>query len=196
MGKFLKRYTNLLISALLVLASSGLDGVYMSLWMPGAPILGFILNLAADIANMYLSHRVGKLLRSKNAVKQRGAIVLFTGELVAIAYSWLFTWRQLLRVLPAIEPTDYKWLAPLIAGSIPALLAYLSLEAGINSVSSKVFVAEQSAVAVEQESILAEQYTCLHCPASFATQRALNAHQRVHKRDNGRKQPTKQTESA
>jgi len=140
--KFTCKHANLFISGGLVIASSGLDGVYMSLWTPTFPILGFILNFAADVTNMYLGNQVGKLLRSKSSTKHAGAVFLFTGEIVAIAYSWLFSWRQLLIVLPAVEPADYRWLSLVIGGFIPSLLAYLGVSNGLNSVSGKLFAAQ------------------------------------------------------
>lgn len=210
-GYFVKSHANLLIGAGLMLASSGLDGVYMSLWMPANfPVLGFILNIVADVCDLYLSSQVGSLLRKKDAVKRYGAFLIFAGQLIAIGYSWLFSWRQLLRVLPAIEPDAYKWLAPLTAGFIPLLLAALGINDGLSSFSSKIFFAgsqdeqgqKQLQPATSQQpslAILAEPFQCQHCEESFGSQSALNAHQRRHKRKlkrgNGHEQREKLTTS-
>lgn len=186
---WVKRYSSELIGAGLMLASSGLDGVYMALWMPArVPWLGFVLNTMADITDLYLGHRVGRLIRSKDATKRLGAIALFAGELVAVAYSWFFSWRQLLRILPAIEPEHYSWVAPLAAGFIPLLLAFLGIESGLTSLNSKTFIAEErSSIAPQPAIIEPPALACSVCGAThgksgkpFLTRAAVSGHMSEH----------------
>ena len=109
----------------LMLASSGLDGAYMARWMPPSwGWLGFVLNTTAAISGMILTYFYGRL-QQDGAKKRRLSNVLLAAEVVAVGYSWFFGWRQLLAVLPVVEPVDYRWVAPLAAGFIPLLLAFI-----------------------------------------------------------------------
>ena len=119
----------------LMLASSGIDGVYMARWMP-ITILGFILNTVADIADMVLAHKYGKLQRKRSDVKRRWSVLLLFGELCAIGYSWFFSWLQLRIVLRDIEPQDWRWIAPIAAGFIPVLLAFLGFAQALDDTSA------------------------------------------------------------
>lgn len=113
----------------LMLASSGIDGAYMTLWMPpGATWLGYVLNTVSDVAGMVLMYWYGRLLQTRQNEsggkrKLKLSRVLLGAEVVAVAYSWLFSWRQLLIVLPSVEGEATRWVAPLAAGFIPLLLA-------------------------------------------------------------------------
>lgn len=195
---WLKRNTSTLIGAGLMLASSGLDGVYMSLWMPSRfPVLGFVLNTMADVCDLYLGQRAGRLIRSKDPLKRWGALAVFGGQLIAVAYSWFFSYRQLLRVLPAIEPANTESIAFWAAGFIPLLLAVLGIEEGLSSVNSKVFIAESDEQAMA-EPLLSEPLAlaCSICGATegkggrpFLNQAALSGHMSAHKRSgNGHEQ--------
>jgi hypothetical protein len=177
-----KRHQSDLIAGGLMLASSGLDGLYMALWMPpGWGWLGLVLNTMADVTDLYLGKRVGTFLRSSDGIKRWGALAIFGGQLVAIAYSWFFSYRQLLRVLPAIEPEHYEQIALWAAGFIPLLLAILGIESGLSSFSSKRFFAESEMETAKIASVPA-MLRCEHTGCGFeaGTQQALNAHQRVH----------------
>ena len=110
----------------LMLSSSGIDGAYMAQWMPpGFTWLGYVLNTVADVSGMALTYYYGILLKKARGNKKNvnKAKVLLVAEFVAVAYSWFFSWRQLLCVLPSAEPNDYKWVAPVSAAFIPLLLA-------------------------------------------------------------------------
>ena len=109
----------------LMLASSGLDGVYMAKWMPaGWGWLGLVLNTMSDIAAMTITYWFGRLQQS-GKTKRRLSLVLLGAELVAVAYSWFFSWRQLRIVLPAVEPAAWGWVSAIAAGFIPLLLAFV-----------------------------------------------------------------------
>ena len=193
----------------LMLASSGLDGVYMSRWMPpGVAWLGFVLNTMADVGNLILMYWYGRLRQSPRGSKRyKLAALLLPAELVAVGYSWLLSWRQLRIVLPAVEPEHWRWVAPIAAGFIPLLLAFVgwaqALLAGKLDVPAKAAEMPKSAtfepastdVAIldsdtqvtptegELETWLDEdlsRYVCGTCRAAFGSQQALNAHQRAH----------------
>jgi len=168
-----KRWTmdNLLwiVAMGLMLASSGIDGVYMALWMPiGWAWLGLVLNTVADIANPVISHRFGQLQHDPSAAKRKASWILLGAEVVAVAYSWFFSWRQLLRVLPTVEPEDYPWIAFVSAGFIPLLLAFVGYAESLR---------EARALDVTKP------YLCPTCRKPFATQKGLRSHMvQKHKR--------------
>ena len=104
----------------LMLASSGIDGAYMSAWMPrGWEWLGYVLNSVADVSGMILTYNFGRLQQDRTKAKRRLSLFLLGAEIIAVVYSWFFSWRQLLIVLPSVEPMAYRWVAPIAAGFIP-----------------------------------------------------------------------------
>lgn len=116
----------------LMLASSGIDGAYMARWMTdlpgvgGAAVLGYILNTTSDVAGMVLTYWFGRLQQApKNSKQHRLSWFLVGAELVAVGYSWLFSWRQLRIVLLPIEGEDAAWVSWVAAGFIPLLLAFV-----------------------------------------------------------------------
>lgn len=112
-----------IISGGLCLASSGLDGTYMAAWMGKAPYLGYILNTTSDIATLALSYWYGRLRMDYSSVKRARSSLLLIADLVAVGFSWFFSWRQLLRVMPSIEGANTQWVAPIAAAFIPILNA-------------------------------------------------------------------------
>jgi hypothetical protein len=110
----------------LMLASSGIDGAYMARLMSW-PALGYVLNTTADVAGMTLTYYYGRLLRdnARTSNKHKQARYLIISEVVAVGYSWFFSWRQLRLVIRAIEPVEYEWIAVVSAAFIPLLLAFI-----------------------------------------------------------------------
>lgn len=110
----------------LMLASSGIDGAYMARLMSW-PALGYVLNTTADVAGMTLTYYYGRLLRdnARTSNKHKQARYLIISEVVAVGYSWFFSWRQLRLVIRAIEPVGYEWIAAVSAAFIPLLLAFI-----------------------------------------------------------------------
>lgn len=110
----------------LMLASSGIDGAYMARLMSW-PLLGYVLNTTADVAGMTLTYYYGRLLRdnARTSNKHKQARYLIISEVVAVGYSWFFSWRQLRLVIQVIEPVDYEWIASVSAAFIPLLLAFI-----------------------------------------------------------------------
>lgn len=110
----------------LMLASSGIDGAYMARLMSW-PALGYVLNTTADVAGMTLTYYYGRLLRdnARTTNKHKQARYLIISEVVAVGYSWFFSWRQLRIVIQPIEPVGYEWIAAVSAAFIPLLLAFI-----------------------------------------------------------------------
>lgn len=129
----------------LMLASSGLDGVYMSKWMPGGwGWLGFVMNTVADFADLVIGHEYGKLQRQRSSDQKRVlSVFLLGGEVVAIAYSWLFSWRQLRIVLPLMEPTDWPWVAAVSAGFVPLLLFFVGFAQALGETNADLLDREE-----------------------------------------------------
>jgi len=167
----------------LMLASSGLDGVYMAKWMPpGWWVLGLVLNTMADIANLILMYWYTRFRQSpKGSKRYKLAAGLLPAEVVAVGFSWFLSWRQLRAVLPAVEPQHWRWVAPISAGFIPLLLAFVGWAQAL--LAGKLDVAP--AAARTESAPAAAQRRAFACPAAdcdrvFGSQPALNAHMRVH----------------
>jgi len=182
---WLKRNSLWLVGIGLMAASSGLDGLYMARWSGWAP-LGFVLNSMSDLTAMALTYWYGILQRS---TKKRGpSRVLLAGELVAVAYSWFFSWRQLRFVLPAVEVTDWQWVAPVSALYIPLLLAMVGYAQSLRDTRITSQQTESEPVAIA-EPVISEPalLRCRVCGATsgvsgkpFLRQEQLNAHMSAH----------------
>lgn len=191
--KWAKENSLWLVSAGLMLASSGLDGIYMAKWMPdGVYWLGLVLNTMSDIGNMVLMYWYGRLrLSPRGSKRYRLAGALLPAELVAVLYSWFFSWRQLRAVLPAVEPEHWRWVAPLAAGFIPLLLAFVGYAQAL--LAGKL----DGEPAQSKPQPAKPRYICNDCGYVASTQQALNAHQRAHKpADNGSKPAIPEREPA
>jgi len=115
-----------LIGLGLMLASSGIDGAYMSQWMPpGWEWLGLVLNTMADIGGMVLMYWFGRLRQDRSKAKRQLAYALLASEIVSVVYSWGFSYLQLRRVLVAVEGDEAEVVAFFAAGFIPLLLAFV-----------------------------------------------------------------------
>lgn len=172
----------------LMLASSGIDGAYMS-YMMEDPLwsLGYVMNTMSDVSGLIIMYAFGRLQQeSKNTKKWKLSRVLLGAELVAVAYSWFFSWRQLLRALQPIEQAATCWVAPIAAGFIPLLLAFIgwaqALRAGKfgEQGSKQDEQVEQPLEQEEQPPVL----TCKYCGATedkagnpWSNARALRAHE-------------------
>ena len=184
--KWIKRNSLWLVGLGLMLASSGLDGVYMAAWMPEKwGVLGYILNTMADVASMAITYWYGRLQYSE---KKRGpSYGLLAGEVVAVAYSWFFSWRQLRFVLPAVESADWKWVSWLAAGYIPLMLAFIGYAQSLRETRAATKQADSEAQPAQSEPAPLPLFVCDICLHPFGSQPALNAHQRKHKNGNGSK---------
>jgi hypothetical protein len=117
-----RNWLMLLVSVGIMLASSGVDGVYMGAWQPDRwHWLGLVVNTMFDIASPVITYKYGVL--NRNAKKRKYTWPLLVAEVIAIGFSWFFGWRQLRIVMPIIEPTDWGWVAPVSAAATPLVLA-------------------------------------------------------------------------
>jgi hypothetical protein len=109
----------------LMAASSGIDGAYMAAWMPpGAGWLGYVLNTVSDVASEILMYWFGRLQQErKRSKKWKLSWWLLPAVGVIVAFSWFFSWRQLLRAMRPLEGEATRWVAPVSAAFVPALLA-------------------------------------------------------------------------
>lgn len=193
-----------LVSIGLMLASSGIDGAYLARIMPTEPVnlqwLGYVLNTMSDIGSEILMYWFGRLrLFPKNSKRYRMAVILLPAELLTIAYSWFFSWRQLLLIMPAVEPQAAHWVAPIAAGFIPLLLSAIgyaqALLAGrIESEQVQGKVAQERAQEAQEQAHAAQEvaqsvassehgnghrpHTCDWCGREFASRQAVSAHLR------------------
>ena len=126
LGRWFRDNSLWIVGLGLMLASSGLDGVYMSKWMPpGYGWLGLVLNTTSDISGMVIIYWYGRLRQDRSSRKRRLSNVLLAAEAVTVLYSWAFSWRQLRAVLRQYEPQDWQWVSAVAAGFIPLLLAFV-----------------------------------------------------------------------
>jgi len=109
-----------------MLSSSGIDGAYMARWNAWA-WAGYLLNTTTDAAGMVVMFYYGVLIRTSSAGTKRHKLAryLLACEGVVVFYSWFFSWRQLLLVMPAIEGADAQWVALVSAAFVPLLGAFI-----------------------------------------------------------------------
>jgi hypothetical protein len=151
-GQYLQGHSLWLAAIGLMVASSSLDGVYLSRWTPGFPLGGFILNTVADVSTLVISyhinrHRNGSDYKRALAASENRAVSL----LITVGFSWLFTWRYLRPVIFGIEAQAslsplvvlewwplLKWvfcevLAALFSGFVPLMLWEIGRVQGIGA---------------------------------------------------------------
>ena len=131
MFRWIRKNSLVIVGLGLMLASSGLDGAYMSKWMSSQLwFLGYVLNTVSDITGFVLTYWYGVFQQSKDETKRQMSKMLLVGEVVGIVYSWAFSWRQLRFVMPMIETNPIsgsQWEVEIVsfvaAGFIPLTLA-------------------------------------------------------------------------
>lgn len=138
---FLEDNALMLAGMLLMLASAGVDGKFLSMWMsPGLAWLGYVLNLVSDSSGYVLSNAYGRLQNSEDANKRKLSRFLLVGEVVNIFYSWLFSFLVLRERFIAfhVNPitnnlsTEIEVLAFISAGFVPLLLVFLGYAESLN----------------------------------------------------------------
>ena len=116
-----------IMSAGLMLASSGWDGAFLAKLMPFA-WMGYLLNTVADFAGLVIIYWYGRLRQCpKSSKKHKLAIGLLPAELLALCYSWCFSWLQLRVVMIPVEGKDTVWIAPIVAAYIPMQLFFIGV---------------------------------------------------------------------
>lgn len=112
--------SSLWVSSLaLSIFSAGIDGEWMAKMQPW-PWMGYALNFTGDMVSEVLMYHFGKLQKenAKNSKKWKSSWVILIFALVAVWYSWLFSWRQLLSVMVGAPP----WVPFISAMFVPLLL--------------------------------------------------------------------------
>lgn len=202
MKTWLRNNSLWLIGSGLMLASAGIDGAYMARWTI-VPVLGYILNATADICSEVLMYWYGRFQQDRSDRKRRLSAALLAAEVIAVGYSWLFSWRQLRPIFMLIEPADWRWLAPLAAGFIPLLLSFVGYAQSLlvgriaqEPLPQRIAVAQPS-LELAEPSFEPEQpplepsepaaalFRCKKCDFERPTQEAINAHQKAHRANGG-----------
>ena len=97
-------------SAGLMVASSGMDGAYLSKLMPpGWAWLGLVLNTMADITSELGMYWYGRLQADRSVVKRKRARWILGGQVILVGYAWLFGWRQLVPIVAQVTPVPTGW---------------------------------------------------------------------------------------
>jgi len=105
----------------LMLASSGLDGMYLSRLMQPW-VLGYILNTAADITSVRLARQYARFQADRSPKKRRRAWVILFAEVHSVLFSWFFSWRQLRLYLQATALETELFVGNIPASSIVAFV--------------------------------------------------------------------------
>ena len=175
-----------LVSAGLMLSSSGIDGAYMAKIVPW-PIVGYVLNTVSDIGSEVLMYWFGRLRQyPKNTKRYKMAAGVLFAESILTGYAWLFGWRQLLPIITALEDAQTAaWLAPVLAAFTPISLVAVgytqALLAGRIEREQGDSTAEQVPALIESKSTKGNGHSAHQCPwceRGFATQQAVSAHLR------------------
>ena len=192
-GTWILRNSLWLVSAGLMLSSSGIDGAYMAKIVPW-PVVGYVLNTVSDIGSEILMYWFGRIRQfPKNTKRYKMAGGLLFAEAILTGYAWLFGWRQLLPIITALENAQTAaWLAPVLAAFTPislvavgytqALLAgRIEREQGGGTAAQEQPQAEQAEAQSGSKSAGSNGHSAHQCPwceRGFATQQAVSAHLR------------------
>ena len=185
-GTWILRNSLWLVSAGLMLSSSGIDGAYMAKIVPW-PVVGYVLNTVSDIGSEILMYWFGRIRQfPKNTKRYKMAGGLLFAEAILTGYAWLFGWRQLLPIITALEDAQTAaWLAPVLAAFTPISLVAVgytqALLAGRIEREQGDSTAEQVPALIESKSAKGNGHSAHQCPwceRGFATQQAVSAHLR------------------
>jgi len=131
--------------------------------------LGYVLNTVSDVSGLIIMYAFGRLQQErKKSKKWRLSWALLGAEIVAVWFSWFFSWRQLRIVLPAIEGPFAESVAMIAAAFIPLLLAFIGWAQALQAGRFE----EQGEHKSEQPPLASDeglQYERLSCPRCGAT---------------------------
>ena len=209
LGAGILQYSLWIVGFGLMLASSGLDGAFLTKLMPaGFGWLGLVLNTTTDVCSEVVSYWTGRLAQDANKRKREMSKLLWFPQFALVFYAWLFGWRQIIPILREIEPLDFRWLAPLMAAFVPTALVAVGYTQALlagriekedserEAKSSKLEATRSEAVANRSEiEPLVLPFTCEICGATFASQNGLNGHKRKHRNGNGHKSEIRESEA-
>ena len=184
-----------LVAIGLMAASTCFDGVYLES-LSAITGFGFAMNVFSDIANPALMYWYGRLQQDKYKAKRDKSKSILLWERIAIAYSWLFSWRQLrgMVYLAEADPLaarlggpdiasviEIELLAFAFAGFIPLLLAGIGVLQALIAGRIEEEPAESESKAESPAVELSEPFQCEVCGRAFASQAALNGHGGAHR---------------
>jgi len=167
-----------ILSIVIMIASNGGDGRYIRGWQIAGVvgfILGYGLNLAVDAVQEILAYEFtrhwmdtqdGKARTRKRAL----SMLLLAGQFGLIYFAVVFAYRQ----YSLLQPDEPNWLRWSMAAFAPAALTFLGVAQALRTQQQR----EPKPRAVKP------QFKC-DCGYVAKNQAALNAHQRVHNRNNG-----------
>lgn len=144
--KFFQDNALMVSGMLLMLASAGVDGKFLSMWMSdGMQWLGYVLNLVGDASGYVMSNAYGRLQNDEDENKRKLSRFLLVGEFVNIAYSWLFSFLVLrdrfvvffTRPIFGNVNLEVEILAFLSAGFVPLSLVFLGYADSLNKTQTK-----------------------------------------------------------
>lgn len=99
--------------------SAGIDGEWLSKMQP-LPWMGYALNFVGDLTGEVLMYQFGKMQKqsSKNSKRWKASWFILFGSLITLWFSWLFSWRQLIEIMPD-QPV---WIPFVCAMFVPLML--------------------------------------------------------------------------
>ena len=168
-----------MLSIVIMIASNGGDGRYIRGWQIAGTvgfILGYGLNLAVDavqeiLAYEFTRHWMDTQQGAARTRKRALSLLLLAGQFGLIYFAVVFAYRQ----YSLLRPDEPNWLRWSMAAFAPAALAFLG-------VAQALRVQPQ----VERKPrTIKPQFQC-DCGYVAKNQQALNAHSRIHSRDNGK----------
>jgi len=210
-GRFLAQHSLWIVAAGLMISSASFDGVYLET-LSVITGFGYAINVFADITNPALMYWYGRLQQDKYKAKREKSKSILAWERVAIAYSWLFSWRQLRGRVYLVEQAplaaklggseiatviEIELLAFAFAGFVPLMLAGIGALQALIAGRIEEKAGESKPEATVEPAPPALPFQCPHCERAFASQQALNAHSgRCKARSNGHKPQPEQEEVA
>jgi len=171
------------ISLIVMLASSPGDGRYIRSWYYDnwwGAALGYGINLAVDVVQEVLAYEFTRhqrdVVQGKARDRKRAlSWLLFIGQLGLIYFAVLFAWRQF-SLLDPDEPALMRWS---MAAFAPAALVLL----GVAQALREGQLEKRQATQREAKPPQPQPFTCEVCGFVGHNQQALNAHMRVHSRE-------------
>lgn len=158
--------------------SAGFDGAFLRTLMPPAPgwaVFAYGLNLVADVSNELLAYVFMKLQQDnrRGSKKHTWSYLLLVFEAGALYFGTVFSWATINAAAPDLAPW-LQWSAALFAQST---LLGLGVAQALLDVREKVERSEPKPAP--------PRFACNRCDYVATGQHALNAHQRIHSKDNG-----------
>lgn len=168
-----------LLSIVIMIASNGGDGRYIRSWQIAGVVgfvLGYGLNLAVDAVQEILAYEFTRhwMDTQQGAARTRKrvlSLLLLAGQFGLIYFAVVFAYRQ----YSLLRPDEPNWLRWSMAAFAPAALAFLGVAQALRTQQQRE----------PRVRIIKPAFQC-DCGYVAKNQAALNAHKRIHSRDNGK----------